>query len=49
MLKELLRKLPDSLLGCDLYDEWLSVADKTPADVAPAIRRFVVLLTLLYC
>jgi len=41
-VKELLRKLPSCLLGGHLYHQWLSIADITPHDAVPAIKRLYI-------
>jgi len=46
-MQELLRKLPDCVLGCDLYEDWLGIADMTPADAVPAIKRSTTMLSSL--
>ena len=58
-MQELLRKLPNCLLDCRFYEQWLSTADKTPDDAAPAMKRLqlitscvvtiLFLLTLFIC
>jgi len=44
-MQELLRSLPNCLLGCRLYQQWLSVADRTPDDAVPLMKRsqFIIL------